>query len=167
MAHRAPKTDPSASPDDLTGLIFRIFQANGRLLAAGDDLVASLGLTSARWQVLGAVAAGEPRPVAQLARDLGVSRQAVQRIANALAREDVLAFRPNPLHKRAQLVEMTGTGRDLYEKALEFQRPWAEDLAAGLGRAEVGAACDLIDRFLERLEAIAMPADEQSIADER
>ena len=42
--------------DALTQLILEVFRVNGGLLSAGDRLVADLGLTSARWQVLGAVA---------------------------------------------------------------------------------------------------------------
>jgi hypothetical protein len=54
-------------------------------LAAGDRLVEGLALTSARWQILGAiVASGRPQPVAWLARDLGAHRQNVQRIINDL-----------------------------------------------------------------------------------
>ena len=53
---------------------------------AGDRLVADLGLTSARWQILGAVVTAErPQPVAWLARDLGANRQNVQRIVNDLS----------------------------------------------------------------------------------
>ena len=40
----------------LTDLVLAVFRLNGRLLAAGDHLVSDLGLTSARWQVLGAIA---------------------------------------------------------------------------------------------------------------
>ena len=40
----------------VTALILETFRLNGRLLAAGDALVESLDLTSARWQVLGAIA---------------------------------------------------------------------------------------------------------------
>ena len=62
----------------MTDLILDLFRLNGRLLAAGDRLVAGLGLTSARWQVLGAIAlADRPQPVAWLARDMGVYRQGV------------------------------------------------------------------------------------------
>ena len=49
----------------LTDLFLAVFRLNGRLLAAGDHLVSDLGLTSARWQVLGAIAhAPSPQPVA-------------------------------------------------------------------------------------------------------
>ena len=58
--------------DALTGLILDLFRLNNLLLTAGDRLVAGLGLTSARWQILGAIVAAErSQPVAWLARDLG------------------------------------------------------------------------------------------------
>jgi hypothetical protein len=40
----------------MTGLIIEVFRLNGDLLAAGDFLVGDIGLTSARWQVLGSIA---------------------------------------------------------------------------------------------------------------
>ena len=48
-------------------------------------MVARLGLTSARCQVLNAIAYAErAQPVAWLARDMGANRQNVQRIVNDL-----------------------------------------------------------------------------------
>ena len=71
----------------LTDLVLAVFRLNGRLLAAGDHLVSDLGLTSARWQVLGAIAlAPSPQPVAWLARSMGLNRQGVQRIVNEMRR---------------------------------------------------------------------------------
>jgi DNA-binding MarR family transcriptional regulator len=71
----------------VTALILETFRLNGRLLAAGDALVGGLGLTSARWQVLGAIAAAQvPLSVAQIARAMGLTRQAVQRLANDMQR---------------------------------------------------------------------------------
>ena len=149
---RAASTEPAASPEALTELILRIFRTNGRLLLAGDQLVAPLGLTSARWQVLGSIAAaGRPQPVAGLARDLGVTRQAVQRIANELERDGVIAFRSNPQHKRAQLVVLTDEGRTLFERASALQSPWAAALAEGLTGLQVATACNALDVLLERL----------------
>ena len=56
-----------------TGLIIETFRLNGELLAAGDELCADLGLTSARWQVMGAIDEG-PLPVAHIARNMGLTR---------------------------------------------------------------------------------------------
>ena len=69
----------------LTDLVLELFRLNNRLLAAGDRLVAGIGLTSARWKVLGTISTAErPQPVAWLARDMGGNRQNVQRIVNDL-----------------------------------------------------------------------------------
>src|SRR3977135_240854 len=85
----------------LTTLILDLFSLNNRLLAPGDRLVAKLGLTSARWQVLGTiVAADRPQPVAWLARDMGANRQNVQRIVNDWEEERPVALGSDPDHRR-------------------------------------------------------------------
>jgi DNA-binding MarR family transcriptional regulator len=91
------KTKRTPAGDALTDLILDLFRLNSRMLAAGDRLVAGIGLTSARWQILGAIAeAARPQPVAWLARDLGANRQNVQRIVNDLHKERLVAFAANP-----------------------------------------------------------------------
>lgn len=122
----------------LTNLILDLFGLNGRLLAAGDRLVADLGLTSARWQILGTVvAAHRPQPVAWLARDMGANRQNVQRIVNDLHKEGLIAFAANPHHRRAQLVVLTDKGRRTYDAAMRLQAPWVNDLANGLSVKDI------------------------------
>jgi hypothetical protein len=66
------ETKRTPAGDALSELILDLFRLNSRILAAGDRLVADIGLTSARWQTLGAIVTAErPQPVAWLARDLG------------------------------------------------------------------------------------------------
>ena len=155
----APSPD-APSADAISELILRIFRVNGGLLLAGDRLVSPLGLTSARWQLLGGIfGAKQPQPVVQLARDIGVSRQAVQRLANELAGEGIVAFCPNPQHKRAQLVVLTARGQELYEAALDLQRPWAEKLGKRLNAAQAAIACDVVDGLLTELDALRKAAD--------
>lgn len=155
------RTQPRpATPEAITELILRIFRANGALLLAGDRLVAPLGLTSARWQLLGGmVAAASPKPVVQLARDIGVSRQAVQRLANDLEREGIVAFERNPRHKRAQLVVPTARGRELFDAALAMQRPWAAKLRRNLSAAQVEAAGAALEGLVDALYAQASAAE--------
>jgi DNA-binding MarR family transcriptional regulator len=66
-----------------TELVLETFRFNGRLLLAGDRLAKPLELTSSRWQVLGAIEE-KPLTVAQIARKMGLARQNVQRLADAL-----------------------------------------------------------------------------------
>src|SRR5215831_3423233 len=93
---RMAAANPAPLNDAVTRLILQVFRLNGRLLAAGDRLVEDLGLTSARWQVLGAISvARTPQPVAHIARSMGLTRQAVQRTVNELAASGLLDFAPN------------------------------------------------------------------------
>src|ERR1700733_7733215 len=98
--------------DALTSLMLDLFRLSTLVLTAGDRLVAKLGLTSARWQILGAIVAAErPQPVAWIARDLGGNRQNVQRIVNDLHKDGLVEFETNPHHRRAQLVVLTEKGK--------------------------------------------------------
>src|SRR5215831_8712719 len=102
-----------------TELIIEIFRLNGRLLEAGDDLVRDVGLTSARWQVLGAIAASAvPLPVSHIARNMGLTRQAVQRLANDLGGAGLVRFAPTPHHGRAKLRVMTESGARAFKPAM-------------------------------------------------
>lgn len=137
----------------LTNLILAVFRLNGRLLAAGDHLVSDLGLTSARWQVLGAIAnAPSPQPVAWLARSMGLNRQGVQRIVNEMREDDLVELRPNPNHRRAHLVALTKHGEKACAAASRLQTPWANALARGLDGEELAAANRILKALSERLE---------------
>lgn len=140
----------------LTRLVLTVFRANGALLGAGDALVRDTGLTSARWQVLGALDEHDaPRTVSQIARAMGLTRQAVQRVADDLQRAGMIAFLPNPDHARAKLMTMTGKGQAVYDEALRRQQPWAAALADGLSTEDLAAANRVLSLVADRLQADA------------
>ena len=137
----------------LTGFILDLFRLSNRLLASGDRLVASLGLTSARWQVLGSiVAAKQPQPVAWLARDMGANRQNIQRIVNDLQREGLVAFRANPHHRRAQLVVLTEKGQQTFDTAMRVQAPWINMLSKGLQVSDLKTTHTILTALRKKLE---------------
>lgn len=141
----------------VTALILDVFRLNGRLQLAGDRLVSELGLTSARWQILGAIAYSDrPESVAWYARTMGVHRQGVQRIVNELSKEGIVEFQPNPHHKRAHLVVMTRKGQELYEAAIARQIPWVNELSEGLSPDEIATAQNVVGRLKARLEEASM-----------
>lgn len=143
----------------LTDLILDVFSLNNRLLAAGDRLVAGLGLTSARWQVLGTIVAAErPQPVAWLARDMGGNRQNVQRIINDLEKEGLVAFAPNPHHRRAQLVVLTEKGSQTFEAAMRLQAPWINALSDGLRTDDIETTREVLATLLAKLEGKVTPS---------
>ncbi|MBZ0139491.1 MAG: MarR family transcriptional regulator [Pseudorhodoplanes sp.] len=138
--------------DAISEFVLETFRLNGRLLAAGDALVAELDLTSARWQVLGAIAlSAVPLPVAHIARNMGLTRQAVQRLANEMERDGLVRFGSNPHHQRAKLVLLTPRGRAAYDAAMKRQGPWARGLASGLSLKQIKATTETLRVIRERL----------------
>jgi DNA-binding MarR family transcriptional regulator len=134
-----------------TRLVLEVFKLNGRLLAAGDRIAAPHGLTSARWQVLGALAEA-PRTAAQIARAMGLARQSVQRLVDAMRADGILASAANPEHARARLIALTPRGRRLYAAVMAGQAVWANATASGVAAAEIARACRTLAILRRRLE---------------
>jgi DNA-binding MarR family transcriptional regulator len=131
--------------DAVTLFVLDLFRLNNQLLSAGDRLVAPLGLTSARWQILGAIVAADyPQPVAWLARNLGAHRQNVQRIINDLAKEGLVAFEANPHHRKAQLVVLSEKGRQTFDAAMRLQAPWSDRISVGVPVKDLETAHQVI-----------------------
>jgi DNA-binding MarR family transcriptional regulator len=144
----------TSSPTDATArLIFDVLRLANALTVAGDALVAPLGLTSARWQVLGTLAhQSQPTTMAGLARVLGLTRQAVQRVVGEMRRAGLVELQENPEHKRAGLVVLTPEGRAAHDKADALRVPWTEGLAAGLDELRVARAGEVVRTLRETLD---------------
>lgn len=135
----------------MTELILETFRLNGQLLAAGDGLTKPFHLSSALWQVLGAVAEGG-LPVAHIARSMGLTRQSVHRTVDLLAQDGLLESAPNPHHRRAMLIRLTPRGRAALEKVTRVQIQWSNRLAARLSATELRDAVRLLRTVRQRLE---------------
>jgi DNA-binding MarR family transcriptional regulator len=137
-----------------TDVVLATFRANGLLLAAGDDLAGTEGLTSARWQVLGAITlAARPLSVPQIARRMGLTRQSVHVTVNRLVDEGLLERAPNADHRRSPLVRLTEVGTVKYSAIDARQAVWVSRLAGGIGRAQLETTARVLDELCRRLEA--------------
>jgi DNA-binding MarR family transcriptional regulator len=147
------KTNYTPAGRAMSDLVLEIFRASARLLTAGDRLVAELGLTSARWQLLGTIVYAErAQPVSWIARDMGANRQNVQRIVNDLVKDGLLEFQPNPHHRRAQLVVLTEAGREAFDLAMKLQTPWINELAEGVDIDAIQTTHQVLNHLRNRLE---------------
>ena len=136
-----------------THIILSTFRANSLLLEAGDLLGAREGLTSARWQVLGAIALAErPLTVPQIARRMGLTRQSVHATVKRLVADGLLEIAPNADHRRSPLVDLTGPGRSRYEAIDRMQAAWVNALARGLDRSDLETTARVLDERCRRLE---------------
>ena len=92
-------------------LVLSIFRLNGLLIAEGDALTEKLGLTHARWKVIGAIALSNAGlTVPGVASVLCQTRQAVQRITDVMVVTSLLADKRNPKHKPQVLIKLTEDG---------------------------------------------------------
>ena len=129
----------------LTELILEVFRLNGAMLEAGNRITKPHGLTSARWQVMGAIdLAGQPLTVAQIARRMGLARQGVQRIVNDLRKLGMVVLDDNIDHKRASLVSISEQGAKAMEKVNRAQIAWVNRLSDGLGERKLNQALKLL-----------------------
>jgi DNA-binding MarR family transcriptional regulator len=119
-------------------IVADIYELAGRLRARGDRIAAAIGQTQARWQVLSA-ASGQPLSVPQIARRLGLTRQAVQRVADLLAGEGLAAYGDNPDHKASPHLVLTKAGHDTLNRLSRQARGGHEALAATLGAIDLPA----------------------------
>ena len=140
------RTDPSL----IRNLVITIFEANGLLVETGNGLVRDAGLTAAWWQVLGALGyATEPLPVARIARNMGLTRQAVQRIVNLLEERGFVALEDNPHHQRARLVVLTPAGRVALRAAEAAEAPLNRRLLDKIGAERIAAATAVLAEMNE------------------
>jgi len=146
------KTDRSPAGDAVTHLIFELFRLNGRLVAAGDRLTADLGLSTARWQVLGAIKFGV-FTVSQISRAMGLTRQAVQRVVHDLVDLGLVRLEDNPKHRRASLVHLTAAGHAVIKKMDRRQADWSDWLAGAGTVSSIKAATRALLDLRTRLES--------------
>ena len=144
----APDRTPAG--DALTELVLKTFRLNGLFLQVAESIARPVGLTAAWWQVLGAVL-DSPLSVAGIARDMGLARQSVQRIADLLVERALAEYQPNPANRRAKLLAPTATGWAAIESLSAAQHVWANQVGAEVGERELREALRVVDGVIAAL----------------
>jgi DNA-binding MarR family transcriptional regulator len=135
----------------LTDLVLTVFRLNGELLEAAQQMAAEGDITAAWWQVLGGVP-DEPRSVAEIGRIMGMSRQAVQRIADILVDRGLAEYRPNPTHRRAKLLARTEAGNFALRRISFAQHPWTDALGRQIGSERLRATLEVLQQLVGLVE---------------
>ena len=129
------------------------FRLNGQFLELAEHLARPAGLTAAWWQVLGAVIR-DPQPVSAIAREMGITRQAVQRTADVLVDRGLAEYRDNPAHRRAKLVAPTPEGTAAVRAINPQHARHAVRLADGYGIDELAEVVEAMSRLSKVLETL-------------
>jgi DNA-binding MarR family transcriptional regulator len=147
------KAKRTPAGDAVTELVLLTFRLNGRFLEAAERMARPAGITAARWQVLGAVLS-RPLPVSGIAREMGLTRQSVQRIGDLLVADGLAAYQPNPAHRRAKLLVPTAAGRAAIERLAADQRAWADTLGEAAGASKLRRALETLEVVDAEIAAI-------------
>ncbi|MDQ2814450.1 MAG: MarR family transcriptional regulator [Actinomycetota bacterium] len=137
----------SPAGDAFTRLLMLVFPLERRMSQAGEALARTAGQTLARWIVLETVQ-GHPATVADIGRQLGLARQGVQRLADALVLDGLAAYHDNPRHQRAKLLQASDEGQRVLTVIQQAQAAWSDRVGELLGLAPLVAAGDALKTVL-------------------
>lgn len=141
------------APELLSRTALAVFRVHGQMLDVSEELARPVGLTAARWQVLGAVLP-EPLPVSGIARAMGLTRQGVQRTADLLVEQGLAEYRPNPAHQRAKLLAVTEEGLAAIRRIQPGHREFAQRLSEKLGAEKFAQVADSLEQLIAALDAL-------------
>jgi DNA-binding MarR family transcriptional regulator len=137
--------------DVFSTIVVQILYLNGIIMEHGDQIASVAGQTSARWRVLAAVEE-QNKTVAQIARDLRLTRQSVQRVVDSLAEVKLVAFVKNPADQRADLVVLEKTGRKALLVIQDEQVKWANAMANKIGAKSLNEINMSLGALLEKIQ---------------
>ncbi|WP_174275057.1 MarR family winged helix-turn-helix transcriptional regulator [Sphingomonas bacterium] len=144
----------SASHGPLVAMIDEIVRLGPRLRNLFNDTGATTGLTPLESTVLTAVAESRSSPtVPQIGRSLGHHRQVVQRAAITLTGLGLIEVRPNPDHKRANLLAITPAGKAVYRKIVSAAQVRLDDLVSAMDPVECERIAGELGAFRHKIEA--------------
>lgn len=130
------------------------FRLNGQFLALAEKLAQPAGLTASWWQVLGAVLP-QPLTVSAIAREMGMARQSVQRVADILVDRGLAAYQDNPAHRRAKLVAPTEAGLSAVRRIDPQHAAAARVLVGDLGPRRARECVDALRDLSAALDRVA------------
>ena len=112
-----------------------------------------MGITNARWQTLSELSALEkPVTVSELARHMGLTRQAIQRLADDMASDGLVKFVENPGDARAMHLLLTKAGRAMYHEALEREWQWTNAIAEDFDAEQIARAVALLEAITKKMQ---------------
>lgn len=107
-------TPPPASVSDLTAhLGFWLRYVSNHVSHTFAVSLGVKGVTVAEWVVMRALYDGDPAPPSRLARELGMTRGAITKLADRLIGKSLVVRKADPDDGRAQTLALTARGRKL------------------------------------------------------
>ncbi len=138
-------------------LVDEVMRTHGRMVAVSRALN-NPKLKGSHGMILSAVVmAPEPPTVSRIARSLGYSRQAIQRLVDSLAATGYIRFEDNPFHLRAKLLIATEAGRRAHAEGDRKSRSWAAHITKDISAKNLRLVVETLRHIRGKLEDEVRP----------
>nr|WP_246550505.1 helix-turn-helix domain-containing protein [Photorhabdus caribbeanensis] len=125
-----------------------------------------MGITSARWQILGAIAhAPHPLTAPQIAAAMGITRQGVQKQLNLGLSSGMVKTITNPRHERSPLYQLTELGWRTFDAAISLEAEWVGSLMQSSDPNELKVTLNTLMSLETALEELPVPNTRHSATD--
>lgn len=139
--------------DEFSVLIADVYEAAGALKMSGDAIASAEGVSLTQWHLMDSIVDSEVT-VARAARRIGLTRQAVQRVANELVDRGLIVFRENPDHKTSPLLELTVEGKAVQQRLWERATASHQARFASLTREQIDVTREALRQITEATYAV-------------
>lgn len=148
----------------IADLMLEVAQCFFRIRAVGQKAGLLTSWGGGAYGFLRSLANLGPLTVPQIAQMRPTSRQRMQRLADELAAEGLVAFVENPKHRRSKLVRLTPEGEARYRELSGRLLEIASAVSTGFDEEEVRRSAELLRRLSEQL---GTPPNESGAPTER
>lgn len=152
MTKRTPKAEA------LHQLTLNLLELTSAMESKAAELSAPHGETSSRWKVLTS-ASGNPHTVPQIARRMGLSRQAVQKTAHGLVADGLAFFEDNPDHRTSPFLRLTPRGTKLMDSIGADHAQWANAFSKPFTLDHLKTTAATLRQLCDRLQEEDAPQE--------
>lgn len=134
-------------------LIQEIFTLNNLMMRVADRVIASQGLTAARWMLIGALEQyDQPPTVSELSSDALLTIQNVSRMVRAMESEGWVERFTVPGEGRSVFVRLTDKALRMKERAHTECDALSSALLDGLTQADIESVRHVLDRMIGNMD---------------
>jgi DNA-binding MarR family transcriptional regulator len=156
LARHASGASPivDSKAEAVADLMLQVAQCFFRIRALGQKtgLITSWG--GGAFGFMRSLALSGPLTVPQIAQMRPTSRQRMQRLADELAAEGLVAFVDNPKHRRSKLVQLTPEGEARYRELNRHLLEIASSVGIALSEADVRKTTEVVRRLSDDVRDI-------------
>ena len=159
MRMRTKRLGPGRAADSrgeaIADLILDVAQFFFRIRAFGQKAGFMTSWGAGAFGFLRSLALLGPLTVPEIARMRPTSRQRMQRLADELAAQGLVAFVDNPRHRRSKLVRLTAKGNRHYRRLNLQLLAIASRMGADLAEADIRKSIAILRRLSDEMKDVA------------